>query len=65
MTTLKACAYCRFWHPWRTVLLADDQPQMIGHCVIDDELLLGVPMAVVQGLTANDFVCDSFQEADQ
>jgi hypothetical protein len=54
------CSNCKFWSHWRVVLLADDEPQSIGHCVVEKKIGLGVTTTMVQGLTAHDYCCDHY-----
>jgi hypothetical protein len=63
MNELRSCAHCNFWLPWRTVLLADDEPQLLGHCAVIVKGHPNVTHERPQGLTAHDFVCRAFQEA--
>jgi hypothetical protein len=67
-TERKACAYCRFWHPWKTVALVDDEPQLLGHCAIVTSVSTGGGFCqvthTIQGLTANDFVCIAFKDVE-
>jgi hypothetical protein len=63
----KACAYCRFWHPWKTVALVDDEPQLLGHCVVilDHPHSPNIQEVYIHGLTGNDFCCDAFKDVDR
>jgi hypothetical protein len=55
------CSTCKFWEHWRVVLLADDEPQSVGHCVVKIPIVeRNTIMTFVQGLTAHDFHCDSY-----
>jgi hypothetical protein len=57
------CSTCKFWEHWRVVLLADDEPQSVGHCVVETLVTLKGQLTLminVQGLTAHDFHCKSY-----
>jgi hypothetical protein len=55
------CSTCKFWEHWRVVLLADDEPKAVGHCVIPRNPIADIyERAVVRGLTAHDFYCPSY-----
>jgi hypothetical protein len=54
------CSTCKFWEHWRVVLLADDEPQSVGHCVVKRPVNEHAVMTIIQGLTAHDFHCDSY-----
>lgn len=69
----RCCAYCKHWTPWKEVLVSDDAPQMLGYCEIADMCVhasvpgrdnLVILMPTRQGLTASDYVCDSFKEIE-
>jgi len=63
----EACANCRFWTPWREVMLGADVPRFIGHCVITQRApVAGYEHVVhtIQGLTGDDFRCVAYQAAD-
>ena len=55
------CANCHFWNVWRQVVLTDDEPKMLGHCVIVVPCDEDAVHTTVQGLTAEDFRCNSHQ----
>ncbi len=64
MGMTKACTNCRFWTPWREVVLSADAPRFIGHCVVLVPIAGYSARPVVQGLTGDDFRCVAFQPAE-
>lgn len=52
------CSTCKFWEHWRVVLLADDEPKALGHCVVKRHLGENIVQTIIQGLTGEDFYCD-------
>jgi hypothetical protein len=64
-TERKSCFHCRFWHPWKTVMMADDVPQPLGHCIVVVDISPSYQEVYTHGLTANDFFCDAFKDVDQ
>ena len=51
------CSTCKFWEHWRVVLLADDEPKAVGHCVVKMPTGENKFMVAIQGLTGEDFYC--------
>lgn len=59
------CANCRSWQVWRQVMLTDDEPKMLGHCVIETEVDSHHVLQTIQGLTAEDFHCFAYAVPDK
>lgn len=59
----EACSNCRFWTPWREIMLTADSPRFIGHCVVLVPIVGFEARPVVQGLTGDDFRCTAYQAA--
>ena len=57
----ESCSNCKFWHPWRTVALTDDEPKALGHCVVEAPTGMNTVLVQIQGLTAENFYCGQFQ----
>lgn len=62
-TQRNICCTCKFWNPWRVVILADDEAKALGHCVIEMPTGINTALVQIQGLTAEDFYCGQFQPA--
>lgn len=60
-TQRNICCTCKFWNPWRVVVLADDEARALGHCVVKRYLGENIVQSIVQGLTAEDFYCGQHQ----
>lgn len=54
------CAACEFWHKWRTVMLADDEPKLLGYCVVRERIDQHFWQSKVQGLTAENYLCVNY-----
>lgn len=51
---MKACSTCRWWSYWANLVVDDDEPRPVGHCMA----------RTIGGLTASDYSCGEHAEKE-